>query len=472
MNKAITILIISFFVFTLFPKGVFSLATPIEQAYWCNDFRSSRSFDASRSTVEWQNGTILLREREENIFSSAGVLWTWDIGFRQHVYSLTLSGVYDEPQGTQVRGFVNFDGEIQEYSLAWDAVYKPKDPHKKFRLKMFLATSNPEISPTINEICLRIELQDRSEAGIKNRNNTRVAELKRVQGIVQNYYNDFDKYPVVNIQKRDKERQWRLLRSILESASTTYRQNYTRRFVSQPVGVDDDYKYGYLTNNFGSHYLFWTKLEDIDSEHFEDSWQGEILGVNCAPPIYCLCSKKDRVEEPILQYFGPEQRISQIQGAEFVKRENDPRVWFQLNDYRFWLRTPTIFEKAGGLWDKINLKASLADIPLLKFVKKEDHPAVYLISAGLKRALPEERIFDLYGQASEIITLNDQVIDLLPENYLIRGAGQTKVYFLDQKIKRWITSPEVLEKMGFDWSEVVEVEPQEIDYYPEAAPIF
>ena len=111
---------------------------------------------------------------------------------------------------------------------------------------------------------------------------------------------------------------------------------------------------------------------------------------------------------------------------------------------------------------------------LLKFVKQKEEPKVYLVtSSGLKRHLPDSQILYLYGQAEEIVALEDKkIIDLLPENYLIRGKGQTKVYFLDQKIKRWITSPETLEKMGFDWSEVVEIEAQELDYYPEGSPIF
>ena len=87
--------------------------------------------------------------------------------------------------------------------------------------------------------------------------------------------------------------------------------------------------------------------------------------------------------------------------------------------------------------------------------------------------MPNSQILHYYGQAEEVVSFEDtKVIDLLPENYLIRGRGQTKVYFLDQKIKRWITSPEVLEKLGFDWLDVVVVEPEEVDYYAEGAPIF
>lgn len=476
MNKAITILIIVFFITVLLPKAVFALAAPIEEKYWYGNFNSSGSCDNSRSNVAWESGSnaMSLKRIDDDSFSSSGVCWTDEIGFGQDIYSLTLSGIYLNPSGTQVKVFAKFKDKNEEYPLSWGAVYEPKDAVRKFRLKIFLATANSNVSPNVSQVCLGVKLQDRSTEGMRNRDNSRVSELKRMKDVLERYYQDFNYYPIVGINERQKQRQWDLLKNILDSASLTYYENYNSGFINQPKGVDEDYQYGYLTGASGLYYLLWTKLENVDSEHFKDSWQGKILDVDCTPPVYCLYSKPALVAEPLLQYFGEQKETNGIQGAEFVKTENNPQVWLQLNNYRFWLRTPEIFEKAGGLWDKINLKASLAEIPLLKFVRQKDEPEVYLVtSSGLKRHLPNSQILYLYGQAEEIVALEDKkMIDLLPENYLIRGKGQDKVYFLDQKIKRWITSPETLEKMGFDWSEVVEIEAQELDYYPEGSPIF
>ncbi|MBU4369786.1 hypothetical protein KKG58_03450 [Patescibacteria group bacterium] len=470
----VIILIITFFLFTtLLPKAVFALAAPIEQSYKCYTFRSSRSCDAARSTVEQEDDVILLRQ-ENDVYSTSGVCWTGEIRFSKDIYSITPSGVYLMPNGTQVKVFVKFEDSIKEYSLPWNTAYEPKEPVRKLRLKIFLSTNNQDVSPSVEEICLNVKLQDRSEKGIEGRDNTRVSELKRTKRVLDNYYNDFNSYPVVNIKTRDKDGQWRFLKDVLDAASLSRRENYTSGFVNQPQGVDDEYKYGYLTGSSGFHYLLWTKLEDINSKHFQDSWQGQILGVDCTPPNYCIYSKSDYVADPLLQYFEEDKRTNKIEQAEFIKTDNSPQVWLKLDNYRFWLRTPDIFTQAGGDWDDISLASSLGDIPLLKFVKKQDEPEVYLITAsGFKRHMPNIQILNYYGQAEEIVSFEDtKIIDLLPENYLIRGREQTKVYFLDQKIKRWITSPEVLIKLGFNWSDVVVIEPKEIDYYAEGAPIF
>ena len=474
MNKAITILIIAFFIAFLFPRLVLALATPIEQDYWCQDFRSERSCDMDYSMIDYEDNKIFLREQENGEFSSSGVCWTREIRFREYIYSLIPSVLYYYPQGTEVRLFVSFEDEIQERSLDWNVKYEPEGLYKKLRLKIFLSTNDQNVSPSVEEICLSLELQDRSEKGLERRDNTRVSELEKIQRVLNNYYNDFNRYPAVNTNVNDKERQWALLENILESASLSRRENYTRGLVDQPQGIDNEYKYGYLTGSSGFHYLLWTKLEDVNSKHFQDSWQRQILDVDCTPPNYCIYSKSDYVEEPLLQYFEEEKRTSQIQGTEFIKTENSPQVWLKLDNYRFWLRTPAIFTQAGGDWDNVSLTTNLGDVPLLKFVKKQDEPEVYLITAsGFKRHMPNSQILHYYGQAEEIVSFEDtKIIDILPENYLIRGKGHDKVYFLDQKIKRWVTSPEVLIKLGFDWSDVVVVEPQEVDYYAEGAPIF
>ena len=474
-NNVIILIITFFLLITLSPKVVFALAARIEEISWNYDFRSLHSCDTNRSTIDWKDGHILLKEQEDGKFTSSGECWTYDKGFHQNIYSLTLTGLYSELEETYVKVFVRFDDRKEIYPLEWGVTYNIEELYRKLRLKIFLSTDNPDISPTVDNFSLNIKLQDRSERGLERRDNTRVSELKRTKRNLDYYYNDFDRYPVVKTKTSDKEGQWGFLKAVLDSASVnSWNKNYNRSFINQQKGVDDDYKYGYLTGSSGFYYLLWTRLEDVNAKHFQDSWQGQILDVDCTPPTYCIYSRSDYVAEPLLQYFEENKKTSEIEGTEFIKTENSPQVWLKLNNHRFWLRTPDIFTQAGGDWDNISLASSLGDIPLLKFVKKQDEPEVYLVTAsGLKRHMPNNQILHYYGQAEDIVIFEDtKIIDLLPENYLIRGKGQNKVYFLDQKIKRWVTSPEVLEKLGFDWLDVVVIDPQEVDYYAEGTPIF
>jgi len=473
--KAIIILIICLF---FSAREVFALAAPIERVEWSADFQSSGAIDDSRSTTQWQYGFVSLSKQDDNYISS-GVLWTGDISFYQDIRSLTLGGDYDQPGGTSILAFVNFDGDIREYSLNWGAVYYPENRVRKLRLKIFLATNNTALSPKLYKLHLEAELQDRSESGASDRDNGRVSDLKRVSEALKKYHDDFGQYPVVNCDKNDKTSQWRILKDILDYSSTYYRKDYNYGFVAQATGVDNEYQYGYLTDNLGVYYLLWTRLEENGSKHFKDSWKGMLFDVNCSEPTYCFSLKiANTVPESILRHFEESQNetkptINKITNATFVREENNPRVWLRLDNHRLWLRTPEIFEKVGGVWEDVVLRPILAEIPLFKFIKKEKEAAVYLVTpSGFKRPMPDIKALNFYGQLSETVTVDDHLIDVLPDNELIRAKGDVKVYWLDQKIKRWITSPATLERLGFDFSQVVEVDPRELDYYPEGTPIF
>ncbi|MDA2936072.1 hypothetical protein MYX06_02550 [Patescibacteria group bacterium AH-259-L05] len=471
-TKVIIITIITFFVLVR-PASVFSAAASIKTVEWRNDFSQRRIIDNSRSTIDWERGSILLPQ-EGDAYISSGILWTDEIRFFQDIYSLTLEGDYYEPEGTRIIPYVTFKKDNKEYVLNWNDAHFPKEAVRRLYLKVFLGTNNPDVSPILHNIQLTLELQDRSEKGIAIRDRTRVNDLRAVRDNLEKYYTDFGQYPVIPIDIDDKEDQWRLLHNILESASTHYRKTYTRRFPSQKDKVDDPYKYGYMTNASGSYFLLWVNLENINSEHFQESYKDEVLDIGCSAPIYCISSKKNIIDS-LIRYF--EDKVTadtdQILGTNFIKENNDPRVYLSIGGSRVWLRTPQIFKRAGGIWENIKTFVSRIETPLVKFVKTKESPSVYLVTkTGFKRSMLNEQVLASYGALSEIITVGKDIINALPDNYLIRAYGDTRVYFLSEKIKRWITTPYVLEKLGFSFEEVVEIDPMELNLYPEGNPIF
>lgn len=460
-------------------RSVFAVAAPITRAEWTADFQSNGGIDTGRSTIYWQRGFVTL-VKEENQYVNSGILWTGDINFNQDILSLTLDGVYDQPSGTSVIASVSFDQNNREYALNWSGAYYPETQTRKLRLKLFLATSDVSLSPKIYKIYLRADLQDRSKNGPVNRDNTRVSDLKKMVSLVEKYYQDFSQYPIVDANQMNKINQWKILKDILTSATEHSRKNYNSGFVSQPAGVDQEYQYGYLTNGSGFNYLFWVQLEESGSKHFQTSWQGTMLGIDCGAPIFCLVSKnmeqtiKPAPEKPT-DNKPPSNNspIVPLKNVSFLKEKNDPRVWLQLKDKVVWLRTPEIFQKLGGLWGSVGQIVDLSSKKLLKFAKNPAESTVYLIEpSGFKRSMINMENLSFYGRPNEITTVENQLIDALPENYLIRAKGDDKVYWLDQKIKRWITSPAAMKKMGFDFDDVAEVDPREMDYYPEGNPIF
>jgi len=472
--RKFNLVIFVFLLFSLLPGKVFSLAAPIEEKYWCNSFDSRWSYDYSRSNVSWENGEIILQSDENGRYTSSGVAWMHEVRFSKHIYSLLLSGSYYTSPETDVKVFVSFDNGYKEYPLKWNEKFEPKENFNRIRLKVFLGTNNTNVTPKVSEVCLKIQTQDRSENALNRRDDIRVRGLKQIRNVIDRYYKDFESYPIVLAMPREKEDQWRLLKNVLDSASYNYRKSYNWGFVNQVKGVDTEYKYGYLTGNSGFYYLLWVKLENLNSRHFEKSWKGEILDVKCEPPVYCLSSKKQFSRDEFLRYFEAQERNTQIRGTIFIKTKESPKVWLQINNHRFWLRTPEIFEKAGGKWENVKEVSSLEGISLLKFVQQKNKEDIYLVTeTGLKRKLPNSQILSYYGKPSEIVYFEDsRIINVLPNNYLVKSKERNEVYFLDQGIKRWVASQETFKKLGFDWKEVVIIDARELDYYPEATPLF
>ncbi len=177
--------------------------------------------------------------------------------------------------------------------------------------------------------------------------------------------------------------------------------------------------------------------------------------------------------DPIIRFFEEEGDLGDSD-VQFIKEKEDEKVYLNLDGFRLWLNAPDVFEGVGGIWDGIvSLGATIKEMPLVKFIRAEGEEKVYLVSKnGTIRHMLSQTMVDAYGKFDEIITVGQEIIRALPQNYLIRTEGGHKVYLLDQKIKRWITSPQILEKLNFDFSDVVEVKSEEINSYAEGNPIF
>ncbi|MDD5626372.1 MAG: hypothetical protein PHG83_04410 [Patescibacteria group bacterium] len=460
------------------PRG----AATIEIGNWKTDFGSQSAIDAKQSTIKWVKNNVSLNT-EGTGYMSNGVLWTNTISFNQDILNVTLDGSFDRPSGTTVLGFVTFDNDIREYPLSpleWAAPYQPDGRVRKMRLRVFLASDNHFLTPVIHELRVRVELQDRSDNGPINRDNTRVSDLKKIRNVINNFYKDLKQYPAVSVSndnKENKDYQWKLFKDVLDSASITWRKDYTSGFVSQTKGMSNDFKYGYLTGDSGAYYVMWVRLEEANSKHFTESdyWKGSLLGINCTPPIYCFSSKGTPGQiEIINKPFDTKNKANKIQGETFVRSsKDDPSVWLKINNRRLWIRDSKVLEKIGAVAKDVVIDSSIKKVPLFKFIKGKDDKKIYLITAsGFKRYMPDIKVLNFYGRTTEVVTLPNDILNAIPDNGLIRAKGETKVYFLDQKIIRWVTSVSVIKKLGFTTSDIVNIDAKELKYYTEANPIF
>lgn len=490
--RKISLITISLLFLLTASQSVLATATPITTSAWTTDFQSQGAIDTVRTTAHWQAGFVDLPEQGGQYTGSA-ILWTTPIYFNEDILSLTFTANYFYPPGTSVVASAAFGDSPQEYFFDWNQPYQPSIITTKVRLKLLFATSDPLFTPKIFQLYLHAQMQDRSTGGVATRDNTRVSNLQSMVNLLKNYYKDFKQYPVVILDKSSKLSQWQALKNILDAATAHgYNKNYNGGFIAEPTGIDSEYQYGYLTDSGGINYLFWIQLEDGSSAHFKDSWQGTIFEVNCAPPTFCLSSAPipqapappSAPQGPSIHYFNNQQNNNNIvsnltseellaQGIDFIKSADSSTVWLQIKNKIIPLHSANVFQAMGGSWSSVVQVNNLNSKQLIKFVKSPDSSTVYLMTpSGTKRSMLDMTMLNLYGSAKEIVQLSDQIIDDIPDNYLIRAGGDDKVYLLDQNIIRWIGSPATMDKLGLSFDEVAVVNPGEINFYFEGNPIF
>lgn len=100
-------------------------------------------------------------------------------------------------------------------------------------------------------------------------------------------------------------------------------------------------------------------------------------------------------------------------------------------------------------------------------VRVEGTSSVYMIKNGKKRLLRSAEIVASYGQR-DVYDMPAGVIAAIPDSRLIRVAGGTAIYVLNEAgYRRRILNPEVFKSYGFAEADVAEVNQAEFTGYPE-----
>lgn len=109
-------------------------------------------------------------------------------------------------------------------------------------------------------------------------------------------------------------------------------------------------------------------------------------------------------------------------------------------------------------------------------VKMPNQPAIYLIDPeGYRRWIPDpptyNNLFRSWGGV--VVDINiDEIASSTPLSdgaILARAEGAAPVYLVSNGIKRWITSPQVMDKYNFNWDRVYVLPGVLIDSIPTGA---
>ncbi len=103
-----------------------------------------------------------------------------------------------------------------------------------------------------------------------------------------------------------------------------------------------------------------------------------------------------------------------------------------------------------------------------KLVKTTDNDKVYyLTEKGLKRYIPNLDVFFSYSNKWEnIVIIRPFELEAYPDVVLVHLDKDSKVYKLENGFKRWIRTPEVFNRLGYNWQEIAPVNQVEFNIWP------
>jgi hypothetical protein len=97
---------------------------------------------------------------------------------------------------------------------------------------------------------------------------------------------------------------------------------------------------------------------------------------------------------------------------------------------------------------------------------------IYLVDPeGFRRWIPDQATYtNLFRNGADVTEWDVRLIaerdQISSGAVLVRAEGSVPVYVVSNGQKRWITSPEVMDKYGFEWSQIREVPPVVVDTLP------
>lgn len=158
-----------------------------------------------------------------------------------------------------------------------------------------------------------------------------------------------------------------------------------------------------------------------------------------------------------------------------IRFSGEPEVYFIKNNKRLHIPSLEAFATLGYRWsDIIELgKSEKSKYSRMKLIKTEDSPKIYyLTESGMKRHITNPQIFLSYNNKWEdVVVIKKEQLDFYPDNNLIRGIGDYRVYKLENGKKRWIKNGEAFQALGFDWSKIAPVNQTELNAYPDGETI-
>ncbi|MBX4190093.1 DUF4038 domain-containing protein [Candidatus Parcubacteria bacterium] len=109
----------------------------------------------------------------------------------------------------------------------------------------------------------------------------------------------------------------------------------------------------------------------------------------------------------------------------------------------------------------------------ISLIRAAGSPTIYYVTqGGLKRAMLNQKVFLSYGNKwTDVVVVDPSEVAKYPDNILIRVPGDPKVYKIEGKTRRWITTSAVFTRLGLNWNQIAPVNKTELNEFKLGTPL-
>jgi hypothetical protein len=161
--------------------------------------------------------------------------------------------------------------------------------------------------------------------------------------------------------------------------------------------------------------------------------------------------------------------------AELLKAIGQNKVYRIVNGKKLFIPTIAAFNAQGLKWEDVEDKSTVEinQYPRAKLLKSKNKEDIYYITeSGLRRQIPNDEVFNSYGNKWEdVLEVEQDIIESYEVCNLIKPENSYQVYKLEGDIKRWIKTADVFNRLSYSWSKVAPVNEVEFNNYQEGEAI-
>lgn len=477
------------------------------------DFATTDYRDNINTTADWSTGELAFESGDLSLYAATGVFQSLNINpTNDNVAQVRLRVEDEQPSGTSIKYYISANGGNTWVEIAPLRPQPPSDdlgviidmvnekthiftnPGKDLRWKAVLSTANNTISPFISDILISTKTVEETMIKIVSPNGGEAWKSGEERNIQWQSARDLRVSFFISKIENGKE-------PLVKGSTVDVAPGAEWVKWKVPDLPEGEYKISIIGNDVNS---FPYSYHDTSDEPFKlvgatpvttpCKPDGALLRLPNDFKVYVIinCQKKLIKTAEELEMAGhkwsdiQEVSISTLNNhpdsigampaaATLLRVDGDYKIYRIIGGKRLWIPTVAAFNAQGLKWNdtqQINT-AALNGYERAKLLRIDGGSRVYYITeAGYKRHIINPQVFLSYGNKWEdIIDVSFETLNSYPDNPLIRGQGDYKVYKLENGQKRWIKSAEAFNKLGLDWSNIAPINSMEFNAYPAEAPI-